>query len=113
MNKLIYVVVVVILLASCSPEKIGTCLETQQVEGMTVQTFYNNEGNITALIITEGNSVLAGKPISTLTKRKMGDEEFKCLKACKKLDGSFDMNCVLKCPVTKQLSIGTFQAVAN
>lgn len=97
----------VIALPGCTRNKAN--MEVADVDGMKVKTFYNEHDNIEVILITDGNTTLAAQPMVTMARaRKMSDEEYKCLKACKNSDGSFDMNCVLKCPVTKQLKMVTF-----
>ena len=99
--------VCVITFQSCTGNKPNP--DITEVDGMKIKTFYNEADNIEMILITEGSTTLAAQPTVTIARaRKMSDEEFKCLSACKKTDGSFDMNCVLKCPVTKQFRVVTF-----
>ena len=101
------------LIYNCNPGN-SVKTEVEEHEGITTKTFYDKNSNIEAIIITESDSTLVAIPLTSVArKRKMGDEEYECLKKCKKADGSYDMDCVLLCPVTKQYQIYTTAYVAE
>jgi len=81
-------------------------MDVDEKDGVTTKTFYDAKENVQAVIISDNNGTIVAVPNESINrKRKMSDEEYKCLKKCKKSDGGYDMNCVLLCPVTKQYQI--------
>lgn len=92
-------------LSSCSTQK-SASIEVDNMDGYTTKTIYNSDQTVEAIIITENDSSIVAVPLDNVSRaRKMSDEEYKCLKKCKKPDGSYDTNCTLLCPVTKQYRV--------
>ena len=92
-------------LNSCSTQK-SASIEVDNMDGYTTKTIYNSDQTVEAIIITENDSSIVAVPLESGTRaRKMSDEEYKCLKKCKKPDGSYDTNCTLLCPVTRQYRV--------
>jgi len=106
----LFLIVTVLIFCSCfygcntDKNKIGVDIEER--EGFKTKTFYNADNNIEVIIITDNDDTLVAVPLQpTDRKKKMGDKEYECLKKCKKADGSYDLDCILLCPVTKQYKI--------
>ena len=85
-------------------------LHEKEIQGFKTKTFINQSENVEVTIATDGKSTIVAVP-KTATSRpnQMGDDEYKCLKACKDIaDLEKRLNCILLCPVSKQYQIFIF-----
>lgn len=91
-----------------SGNKVG--VDEKEVQGFKAKTFYNSSENIEATIATDGKSTIVAVPTAAVSRQKqMGDDEYKCLKACKDIDDlEKRLNCILLCPLTKQYKVFIF-----
>ena len=81
--------------------------EERDVQGLKTTTFFNDSGNVEVVIATGGGSTIVAIPRAAIGRQsQMGDEEYKCLKACKDIDDlEKRLNCITKCPVTKSYRV--------
>lgn len=91
-----------LLLTACNPKpKENTPAEPQA--NLVISTFENDSTGIDSLVLRDDKVVLVAKPIDAAARRNnISDDEAKCLKKCKKADGSYDLDCILLCPVSKR-----------
>lgn len=82
----------------------------KQIQGFQTKTFSNEQGNIAITIASNGKSIFVAIPKEAIALRnQMGDEEYKCLKACKDIpDLEKRLNCISRCTVTKLYDVYTF-----
>jgi hypothetical protein len=85
-------------------------VDEKEIQGFKTKTFLNNSGNIEVTIATDGKSTIVAVPKVSISRRnQMGDDEYTCLKACKDIaDLESRLNCILRCPVTKQYQVFIF-----
>jgi len=103
-----------LLLASCllgcqnAGNKIG--VDEKEIQGFKIKTFFDNNENVEVTIASDGKSTIVAVPKTAISRRnQMGDDEYKCLKACKDIaDLERRLNCILLCPVTKQYQVFIF-----
>jgi len=99
-----------LLLASCllSCNRIG--IDEKEIQGFKTKTFFNDSENVEVTIASDGKSTIVAVPKTAVSRRnEMGDDEYKCLKACKDIeDLERRLNCILACPITKQYQIFIF-----
>ncbi|MBP6734436.1 MAG: hypothetical protein KA142_07070 [Chromatiaceae bacterium] len=111
MKKKSISVAIGLLLASCllgcqnSGNKIG--VDEKEIQGFKTKTFFNNNENVEVAIASDGKSTIVAIPKTAISRQnQMGDDEYKCLKACKDIaDLESRLNCILLCPVTKQYQV--------
>lgn len=95
------------LLASClvscqnAGNKVG--VDEKELQGFKTKTFFNNSGNVEVTIASDGKSTIVAVPKTAISRQnQMGDDEYKCLKACKDIaDLEARLNCIVLCPVSK------------
>jgi outer membrane lipoprotein SlyB len=111
MKKKSISVAIGLLLAICllgcqnSGNKIG--VDEKEIQGFKTKTFFNDNENIEVTIASDGKSTIVAVPKTAISRRnQMGDDEYKCLKACKDIaDLESRLNCILLCPVTNQYQV--------
>lgn len=84
-------------------------LQEKEIQGFNTKTFIKSE-NVEVTVASDGKSTIVAVP-KTATSRlnQLGDDEYKCLKACKDIaDLEKRLNCILLCPVSKQYQIFIF-----
>lgn len=90
------------LIAGCNP-KAKENSHAEQESNLVINTFENDSTGIDSLVLRDDNTVVVAIPVDATARRiNISDEEFKCLKKCKKADGSYDLDCILLCPVSKR-----------
>ncbi len=103
-----------LLLASCllGCQNTGNkvVVDEKEIQGFKTKTFFNNSENVEVTIASDGKSTIVAVPKTAISRRnEMGDDEYKCLKACKDIeDLERRLNCILLCPVTKQYHVFIF-----
>lgn len=113
-NKKLFLMGIVILFLGCyfgcqnSGRKVG--VDEEEIQGFKTKTFFDGNENIEVITATDGKSTIVAVPLTAIQKpKKMSDEEYKCLKACKDIaDLESRLNCILLCPVTKQYRVFIF-----
>jgi hypothetical protein len=85
-------------------------VDEKEIQGFKTKTFFNNSENVEVTVATDGKSTIVAVPKSSINRRnQMGDDEYTCLKACKDIaDLESRLNCILRCPVTKQYQVFIF-----
>ena len=88
--------------------KVG--VDEKEIQGFKTKTFFDSSENVEVTIASDGKSTIVAVPKTAISRRnQMGDDEYKCLKACKDIDDlERRLNCILLCPVTKQYEISMF-----
>ncbi|MDZ4342293.1 MAG: hypothetical protein U1E51_07625 [Candidatus Binatia bacterium] len=88
--------------------KVG--VDEKEIQGFKTKTFFDNSENVEVTIASDGKSTIVAVPKTAISRRnQMGDDEYKCLKACKDIaDLERRLNCILLCPVTKQYQVFIF-----
>jgi len=107
-------VAIIILLTGCllgcqnTGNKVG--VDEKEIQGFKTKTFFNNSENVEVTIASDGKSTIVAVPKTAIGRQnQMGDDEYKCLKACKDIaDLESRLNCILLCPVTKQYQVFIF-----
>lgn len=101
---------VAVVLSACqfTDNQIG--VDEKTVQGFKARTFFNHNGNIEVTIATDGQTHIVALPRGSIDRlNQMGDEEYKCLKACKDIADLQDrLNCILRCPVSKNYQVAIF-----
>lgn len=103
-----------LLLAGCllgcknASNKVG--VDEKEIQGFKTKTFFNNSENIEVTIASDGKSTIVAVPRAAISRQnQMGDDEYKCLKACKDIaDLEKRLNCILLCPITKSYQVFIF-----
>ena len=89
------------LINGCNPKAKNPPAEPES--NLVINTFENDSTGIDSLVLTDDNTVMVALPVDANARRaKISDEEAACLKKCKKADGSYDLDCILLCPVSKR-----------
>jgi hypothetical protein len=85
-------------------------VDEKEIQGFKTKTFFNGE-NVEVAIASDGTSTIVAVPKMAIARQQqMGDEEYKCLKACKDIvDTEKRLNCILACPVTKKYQVFMFR----
>jgi hypothetical protein len=88
--------------------KVG--VDEKEIQGFKTKTFFDNSENVEVTIASDGKSTIVAVPKTAISRRnQMGDDEYKCLKACKDIaDLERRLNCISLCPVTKQYQVFIF-----
>ena len=82
-------------------------VDESDVRGLKVRKFYDDHGNVEAVIALDGRSTIVAIPRFAISRRnQIGDDELDCLKACKNIeDLEQRLNCILKCPISKNYRV--------
>lgn len=85
-------------------------VDEKEIQGFKTKTFFNKSENVEVTIASDGKSTIVAVPKASIGRRnQMGDDEYTCLKACKDIaDLEARLNCILRCPVTKQYQVFIF-----
>jgi hypothetical protein len=116
MKKRSISVAIGLLLASCllGCQKAGNNVgvDEKEIQGFKTKTFFSNSENVEVTIASDGKSTIVAVPKTAISRQnEMGDDEYKCLKACTAIDDlERRLNCILVCPVTKQYNVFIFAA---
>lgn len=91
------------------PEPILQVVE-KEIQGFRTKTFFNGDETEMITIASDGISTLVAIPKMAIGHgNQMGDDEYKCLKECVKIeDPDKRLQCVVLCPVTKKYQILMF-----
>ena len=103
-----------LMLASCllgcqnAGNKVG--VDETEIQGFKARTFFNSNENVEVTIASDGKSTIVAVPKTAISRRnEMGDDEYRCLKACKDIvDVERRLNCMLLCPASKQYHVFIF-----
>ena len=91
-----------LLLPGCN-EKPKDNPPAEPVSNLVINTVRNDSTGIDSLILRDGDVAMVAKPMDAAARQNgISPDEEKCLKKCKKADGSYDLNCILLCPVSKR-----------
>lgn len=89
------------MVISCQPKE--KPLPPNEDVNLIVSTIQNDSTGIDTVMLRDAENLITALPVDAAARMKpMSDEEIKCLKKCKKSDGSYDLNCILLCPVSKR-----------
>jgi hypothetical protein len=82
-------------------------VDEKEIQGFKTKTFYTSGDTVEVSIATDGKSTIVAIPRAATSRRnQMGDDEYKCLKACKDIaDLEKRLNCILLCPVSKSYQV--------
>ena len=74
-------------------------------QGLVINSFGNDSTGIDSVWLVDDNVIILGLPATAASrKNKINEEEAACLSACKKADGTYDLDCILKCPVARRFT---------
>lgn len=73
--------------------------------GLVINHFGTDSTGVDSIWLVDGDIIILGKSVHAGSgKNRLNEDEVECLKKCKKTDGSYDLDCILKCPVSKRFS---------
>jgi hypothetical protein len=85
-------------------------VDEREILGFKTKTYFSESEHIEVTIASDGKTTIVAVPKTAISRRnQMGDDEYKCLKGCKDIaDVQERLNCILRCPVTKEYHISIF-----
>ncbi len=97
-------------LLGCQNDGSKVGVDEKEIQGFKAKTYFNGSDNVEVTIASDGKSTIVAVPKTAISRQKqMGDDDYKCLKACKDIaDLEKRLNCILLCPVTKQYQVFIF-----
>lgn len=79
---------------------------TTMVDNFSLVTYYNTSGNLDSITVRNDSLIFVAVPMEAMARsRGMSDTLAGCLSKCKKSDGSFDLDCILRCPSKYRMQV--------
>lgn len=82
-------------------------IDHREMSGLSFKTLYDNDQNIEVVIATGGGRTVVAVPLTAIHRdNSLGADEADCLKKCTGIDDlEKRLNCILKCPASKNYRV--------